>query len=134
MILLDADHFKSINDRHGHLVGDDCLRWAARRIGRALRPHDALLARFGGEEFVVVLPDHDLRAAVAVAEDVRRALIAEHWESEGTRLEISASIGVHTIAPDASDDIDDALDTADKALYAAKANGRDCVRTSITAA
>ena len=62
------------------------------------------------------------------------ALIAEHWESEGTRLEISASIGVHTIAPDASDDIDDALDTADKALYAAKANGRDCVRTSITAA
>ncbi|WP_202844891.1 sensor domain-containing diguanylate cyclase [Luteimonas saliphila] len=134
LLMVDLDHFKSINDRHGHLVGDDCLRWAARRIGRALRPHEALLARFGGEEFVVVLPDHDLRAAVAVAEEVRQALVAEHWESQGTRLQISASIGVHTIAPEASDDIDDALDTADKALYAAKANGRDCVRTSITAA
>ena len=134
LLMVDLDHFKSINDRYGHLVGDDCLRWAAQRIGRTLRPHDALLARFGGEEFVVVLPDHDLRAAVAVAEEVRRSLVAEACESQGVRLRVSASIGVHTIAPDAADDIDDALDTADKALYAAKANGRDCVRTSITAA
>jgi diguanylate cyclase (GGDEF)-like protein len=134
LLMVDLDHFKSINDRHGHLVGDDCLRWAAHRIGRALRPHDALLARFGGEEFVVVLPDHDLRAAVEVAEEVRRSLVAEACESQGVQLRVSASIGVHTIAPDAADDIDDALDTADKALYAAKANGRDCVRTSITAA
>ena len=134
LLMVDLDHFKSINDVHGHLVGDDCLRWAARRIGRALRPHDALLARFGGEEFVVVLPNHDLHEAVAVAEEVRRALVDGACESQGLRLRISASIGVHTIAPDAVDDIDDALDTADKALYAAKANGRDCVRTSITAA
>lgn len=134
LLMVDLDHFKSINDRHGHLVGDECLRWAARRISRALRPHDALLARFGGEEFVVVLPDHDLRSAVAVAEEVRRSLVAELCESQGVLLRVSASIGVHTIAPDADDDIDDALDTADKALYAAKANGRDCVRTSITAA
>ncbi|MDH5834187.1 sensor domain-containing diguanylate cyclase [Luteimonas kalidii] len=134
LLMVDLDHFKSINDRHGHLVGDDCLRWAARRIGRTLRPHEALLARFGGEEFVVVLPNHDLRAAVAVAEELRRSLVDEACESQGTCLRISASIGVHTIAPDAADDIDDALDTADKALYAAKANGRDCVRTSITAA
>lgn len=134
LLMVDLDHFKSINDRHGHLVGDDCLRWAARRIGRSLRPHDALLARFGGEEFVVVLPNHDLRGAVAVAESVRRSLVDGEFESQGTQLRISASIGVHTIAPDAPDDIDDALDTADKALYAAKANGRDCVRTSITAA
>ena len=134
LLMVDLDHFKSINDRYGHLVGDDCLRWAAQRIGRTLRPHDALLARFGGEEFVVVLPDHDLRSAVAVAEEVRRSLVAEACESQGVRLRVSASIGVHTIAPDAADDIDDALDTADKALYSAKANGRDCVRTSITAA
>ena len=134
LLMVDLDHFKSINDRYGHLVGDDCLRWAAQRIGRTLRPHDALLARFGGEEFVVVLPDHDLRAAVEVAEEVRRSLVAEACEAQGIRLRVSASIGVHTIAPDAPDDIDDALDTADKALYSAKANGRDCVRTSITAA
>mgnify|MGYP000932505492 CR=1 FL=1 len=116
LLMVDLDHFKSINDRYGHLVGDDCLRWAAQRIGRTLRPHDALLARFGGEEFVVVLPDHDLRAAVAVAEEVRRSLVTEECQSQDIRLRVSASIGVHTIAPDAPDDIDDALDTADKAL------------------
>ena len=134
LLMVDLDHFKSINDRHGHLVGDECLRWAARRIGRILRPHDALLARFGGEEFVVVLPDHDLRGAVAVAEEVRRSLVDESCEACGVAVRISASIGVHTVAPDAADGIDDALETADRALYAAKANGRDCVRTSISAA
>ena len=134
LLMIDLDHFKSINDHHGHLVGDDCLRWAAHRIGKALRPHDALLARFGGEEFVVSLPGTDLRSAVAIAESVRQALVGEQCETQGLSLRVSASIGVHTIAPDALDDIDDAFETADKALYAAKANGRDCVRTSITAA
>ncbi|MGY1409326.1 MULTISPECIES: sensor domain-containing diguanylate cyclase [unclassified Luteimonas] len=134
LLMVDLDHFKAINDRYGHLVGDACLRWAARRIGRTLRPHEALLARFGGEEFVVVLPNHDLRAAVAVAEELRRSLVDERCETHDLQVRISASIGVHTVAPDAADDIDDALDTADKALYAAKANGRDCVRTSISAA
>jgi diguanylate cyclase (GGDEF)-like protein len=134
LLMVDLDHFKAINDRYGHLVGDACLRWAAHRIGRTLRPHEALLARFGGEEFVVVLPNHDLRAAVAVAEELRRSLVDERCETHDLQVRISASIGVHTVAPEAADDIDDALDTADKALYAAKANGRDCVRTSISAA
>jgi diguanylate cyclase (GGDEF)-like protein len=134
LLMVDLDHFKAINDRYGHLVGDACLRWAAHRIGRTLRPHEALLARFGGEEFVVVLPNHDLRAAVAVAEELRRSLVDERCETHDLQVRISASIGVHTVAPEAADDIDDALDIADKALYAAKANGRDCVRTSISAA
>jgi len=133
LLMIDLDHFKKINDRHGHLVGDECLRGAAKRIGDTLRPHDALLARFGGEEFVVVLPDTALSKAVAVAEAIRQALVCEPCESQGLQVSISASIGVHTITPDASDDMDDALETTDKALYAAKAN-RDCVRTSITAA
>lgn len=133
LLMIDLDHFKSINDRHGHLVGDDCLRRAAQRIGSTLRPHEALLARFGGEEFVVVLPDTALSSAVAIAESIRQALVSEPCESQGLKLRISASIGVHTITPDTGDDMDDALEIADKALYAAKAN-RDCVRTSITAA
>ena len=133
LLMIDLDHFKAINDRHGHLVGDDCLRKAAKRIGDTLRPHEALLARFGGEEFVVVLPDTALSSAVAIAESVRQALVCEPCESQGLQLRISASIGVHTIMPDSDDDMDDALETADRALYAAKAN-RDCVRTSITAA
>ncbi len=134
VLMIDLDHFKSINDQHGHLVGDECLRTTAQRIGRSLRPYDALLARFGGEEFVVALPDHDLRTAVAVAEVVRKALSAEPCIAQGISVRISASIGVHTVQPGASDDIDDALQVADQALYSAKHNGRDCVRTSITAA
>jgi diguanylate cyclase (GGDEF)-like protein len=135
LLMIDLDHFKSINDRYGHLVGDDCLRWAAQRIGQALRVHEAaLLARFGGEEFVVVLPDHDLHAAVGVAESLRRRLVEEPCVSGEHRLRVSASIGVHTVDPGNDADTDAALSVADQALYSAKANGRDCVRTAITAA
>lgn len=135
LLMIDLDHFKSINDRYGHLVGDDCLRWAAHRIGQSLRSHEsALLARFGGEEFVVVLPEHDLGAAVAVAEQLRRRLVEEPCISGEHHLRVSASIGVHTVEPGSDTDSDGALSVADQALYAAKANGRDCVRTSITAA
>jgi diguanylate cyclase (GGDEF)-like protein len=135
LLMIDLDHFKSINDRYGHLVGDDCLRWAAQRIGQALRAHEtSVLARFGGEEFVVVLPGHDLHSAVNVAESLRRRLVEEPCVSGPHRLRVSASIGVHTVDVGSGTDSDAALSVADQALYAAKANGRDCVRTSITAA
>jgi len=135
LLMIDLDHFKSINDRFGHLTGDDCLRWAAQRIGQALRAHeDSVLARFGGEEFVVVLPDRDLGGAVAIAESLRKRLVEEPCPSGEHRLRVSASIGVHTVDAGADVDSDAALSVADQALYAAKANGRDCVRTSITAA
>jgi two-component system, sensor histidine kinase LadS len=134
LLMIDLDHFKAINDRHGHLVGDDCLRFASQRIGKVLRAHDALLARFGGEEFIVGLPDHDLHRAVEVAEQLRRAVVEAPCASQGHDIRISASVGVHTIAPGSIDDMDAALEIADRALYAAKANGRDCVKTSITAA
>jgi two-component system, sensor histidine kinase LadS len=135
LLMIDLDHFKSINDKYGHLAGDDCLRWAAQRIGQSLRVHEtSLLARFGGEEFVAVLPGHDLRSAVAVAESVRKRLVEDHCTSGEHRLRVSASIGVHTVEPDVDIDSDAALSVADQALYSAKANGRDCVRTSITAA
>lgn len=135
LLMIDLDHFKSINDRYGHLVGDDCLRWAAQRIGQALRTQEgSLLARFGGEEFVVVLPGHDLGGAVAVAESLRKRLVEDTCPSGEHQLRVSASIGVHTVDAGADVDSDAALSVADQALYAAKANGRDCVRTSITAA
>jgi diguanylate cyclase (GGDEF)-like protein len=135
LLMMDLDFFKSINDEHGHLVGDDVLRAAAQRLRRALEPREALLARFGGEEFVIVLPGTDLRAAVAVAEDMRRAISSAPCESQhGPAVPISASVGVHTVVPGTIDDIENALQVADQALYAAKANGRNCVRTSISAA
>ena len=135
LLMIDLDHFKSINDRYGHLVGDDCLRWAAQRIGQSLRTHEtSLLARFGGEEFVVVLPGYDLHSAVSVAESLRRRLVEEPCHSRAHRLCVSASIGVHTVEPESGIDSDTALSVADQAMYSAKANGRDCVRTSIVAA
>ena len=135
LLMIDLDHFKSINDRYGHLAGDDCLRWAAQRIGQALRAHEtSLLARFGGEEFVVVLPGLDLGSAVGVAESLRKRLVEELCPTGEHRLRVSASIGVHTVDAGMEVDSDAALSVADQALYAAKAHGRDCVRTSITAA
>lgn len=127
VLMIDLDHFKSINDRYGHLAGDDCLRWSARRIGRVLRPHDALLARFGGEEFVVAIPGCDLAIAGDVAESIRRALGDDPCSSGDRAIRVTASIGVHVIDPTAESGIDHALGSADRALYAAKANGRDCV-------
>src|SRR5690606_13600862 len=134
LVVIDLDHFKDINDRYGHLVGDDCLRLAAQRIGKVLRAHDALLARVGGEEVVVGVSNHDLHHAVEVAESLRRALVESPCGAQGHDIRISASVGVHTVAPGAIDKVDTALEIADRALYAAKANGRDCVKTSITAA
>ena len=130
LLMIDLDHFKQINDRHGHLAGDECLRWAARVIGQTLRPHNALLARFGGEEFVVALPGLDLEAATAVAEELRQRLRAETCVVNGQRIAVTASFGVHAVDTHVRGGVDAALQVADDALYRAKADGRDCVRTS----
>jgi len=131
LLMIDLDDFKQVNDRHGHLVGDECLRWAARVIGQALRPHNALLARFGGEEFIVALPGFDLEAATSVAETLRQQLRKEPCASVGAGVTITASTGVHEVDIRAAGSvIDAALQQADEALYRAKADGRDCVRSS----
>lgn len=131
LLMIDLDYFKQVNDRHGHLTGDECLRWAARVIGQQLRPHDALLARFGGEEFIVALPGLDMYGAAAVADTLRRNLRDAPCVSNDIEVRITASFGVHEIdAQAAGSSIDEALLRADEALYRAKADGRDCVRTS----
>ncbi|WP_158987766.1 sensor domain-containing diguanylate cyclase [Lysobacter panacisoli] len=131
LLMIDLDNFKLINDQYGHLVGDECLRWAARTLGHGLRPHhDALLARFGGEEFVVVLPGLNLTAATQVAEDLRQHLREQPFRSGHHAIPVTASIGVHAIETVAVAAIDPLLQLADQALYRAKADGRDCVRTS----
>ncbi|WP_181902882.1 sensor domain-containing diguanylate cyclase [Lysobacter soli] len=131
LLMIDLDNFKSINDRYGHLIGDECLRWAARTLGHALRPHqDALLARFGGEEFVVVLPGLNLTAAAQVAEDLRHHLRESPFRSGTYEITVTASIGVHAAGSPAFGGVDPLLQLADQALYRAKADGRDCVRTS----
>jgi len=129
LLMIDLDHFKRINDTYGHLVGDDCLRCTSNTLAEALRPHGALLARFGGEEFIAALPGMGLGEASVVAEELRQALRAQPCRSGELEIAISASIGVHCVDLEARDSLESALQVADQALYTAKAEGRDCVRT-----
>lgn len=124
MMLVDLDHFKKLNDEHGHAVGDDVLARVGQSLREVVRPNDTV-ARYGGEEFAVILPDTATAEAMAVAERVRER-IAEIRTNRGVGA--TASAGVATI--NAADGLDPRrlIREADTALYAAKAAGRNCVR------
>jgi diguanylate cyclase (GGDEF)-like protein len=124
LLMLDIDHFKRINDQHGHAAGDEVLRHAAKLIGKMVRG-DALVTRYGGEEFVVLLTVSELQAAMRVAERVRSAVASARCRSHGTLLPLTVSIGV-TIWAD-GEPLAAALQRADEALYRAKAAGRNQV-------
>jgi diguanylate cyclase (GGDEF)-like protein len=118
LLLLDVDHFKKINDTKGHLEGDRILKGLADVLKSKMRPSD-LLARWGGEEFVVVLPDTKLDSAKDFAERLRT-----HVEQNTiVGVNVSVSIGITQLT--ATDNIDALLSRADKALYQAKSNGRN---------
>ncbi len=124
--MVDIDHFKRINDTHGHAGGDCVLRAFGGISHTALRGTDTV-GRWGGEEFLLVLPDCPLQAAAAVAERLRSTLGAQAVQAEsGTQLRFSVSIGLATADPGETD-LDTVLQRADAALYAAKAQGRDRV-------
>ncbi|MBS1120579.1 MAG: Diguanylate cyclase/phosphodiesterase domain 1 [Deltaproteobacteria bacterium] len=122
--LLDVDHFKRVNDGHGHLVGDQVLRELAKRCGAALRTTD-VLGRYGGEEFIVVFPETDSGAASVVAERMRRAVAEPPMQVGELALELTASIGIAALRP--GEELVALLGRADAALYAAKQAGRDRV-------
>ncbi len=125
LLLIDVDHFKSFNDKHGHLTGDHLLRELARRIRERVHP-EALLARYGGGEFAVVLPEIDLTDARTFGEQVRR-LVAEHpFEYEGQTFEISVSIGVACVEGGAID-VPKFIKVAKDNLHRAKREGRNRV-------
>lgn len=130
IILVDADHFKSYNDRYGHLEGDKCLQGIGRALKEVLcRPMD-MVGRFGGEEFVALAYDTDREGAVCMAEKIRVAV--EHTRvllETGHTTHITVSIGVISLVPSPGEDasvITNALRQADSALYAAKSAGRNC--------
>ena len=127
VLMIDADHFKQINDRHGHLAGDECLRQMATALRTNLRDAGDLLARFGGEEFVVLLPGADATAAMASAERLRACVHALAVPAAGEPLRFSCSIGAHTLWPHRVGQPADLLRGADQALYLAKALGRNRV-------
>lgn len=128
LLVLDIDHFKSINDQHGHDVGDEVLRECAERLRQAVRSID-IVARFGGEEFVVVMPDTEPFAAQKVAERMRGAIESVPFTvSDGQKsVRVTASIGVATSSR-AGVGGDALFKQADAALYEAKRAGRNCVR------
>jgi diguanylate cyclase (GGDEF)-like protein len=125
VLFVDLDHFKVINDTHGHAAGDHVLRVAAARMSRLLRAQD-LLCRFGGDEFVVVMTG-DRATAHAVAERIVRA-VQEPADWQEHALVVGASVGIGYVRPDERVDADDILARADQAVYRAKAAGRGQVR------
>jgi diguanylate cyclase (GGDEF)-like protein len=123
LILFDLDFFKRINDTHGHRAGDIVLKEAVRRAQIELRPYD-VLGRYGGEEFMVLLPGCELRAGQVVAERLRRCLADAPFEVDSHKLAVTASFGIVCSAqPHTS--LEMLVDAADSALYRAKANGRN---------
>ncbi len=132
VLLIDIDHFKQVNDTYGHAVGDEVLREFAERIKRNVRGID-LPARFGGEEFVVVMPDTDVMKATRVAERLRTSIEEQPFSVSAAdvgELNVTCSIGVSATRPE--DTVDDLVRRADEALYEAKGGGRNrvCVAES----
>jgi len=124
-IMADVDHFKRVNDDHGHLVGDQVLEEIARRCKESIRGED-LLGRFGGEEFVLLLPEAPLEVAAAnVAERLRREVAGVPIATNRGELKLTISLGVAELGP--GEDLAALLERADGALYAAKQGGRDRV-------
>jgi len=123
VLMADVDRFKSINDNHGHMAGDSVLREAARRLKQAARCYDSV-GRYGGEEFLVVLPGCGVSDAWRQAERLREAISGEPFAMEDGGLEVTCSFGLACTEASAAARL---VRDADEALYQAKANGRDRV-------
>jgi diguanylate cyclase (GGDEF)-like protein len=129
LVLVDVDCFKALNDARGHLHGDECLREIAQQCLRVAEGHCGLVARYGGEELALLLSDGDLRAARRLGERLRRrieALAMEHPASNVASY-VTVSVGASALRPDAAQTPEALIDTADRALYTAKARGRNRV-------
>jgi diguanylate cyclase (GGDEF)-like protein len=124
LILADLDNFKRINDTYGHPVGDAVLCETAKRLGMRLRVYD-VLGRYGGEEFLILLPGCDAQSAREIAEQLRASVASEAVPTAAGELDITMSFGLGAINPGATATWDDLVRTADEALYRAKRAGRD---------
>ncbi|MDR7035712.1 diguanylate cyclase (GGDEF)-like protein [Methylobacterium sp. BE186] len=127
ILMIDIDHFKGVNDLYGHAAGDEVIRQVGRIISEAIRTTDKV-ARFGGEEFVVLLRETDLKGAALFADRIRQTVANTVFEPEGPCLRSTISIGMAE-AEFTDGDIDHTIERADCALYAAKSDGRNCVRS-----
>jgi diguanylate cyclase (GGDEF)-like protein len=125
VLICDVDHFKRVNDNHGHIVGDTVLQEVARRLGSAIRPYDAV-GRYGGEEFLILLSHCDQSTLESRSEDVRASIACTPFAAGARELSISVSIGAVTCRhSETGIPLERLLARADAALYRAKAEGRN---------
>lgn len=133
LAMLDLDHFKAVNDTHGHAVGDRVLAAVAALMRAEARTTD-LVARYGGEEFMILMPDTPGASAAAAAERLRRAIEGHPIVAGDQTLRVTASLGTTAVEPGETPDAERLVRQVDEMLYAAKQAGRNCVRTHATAA
>ena len=126
LVLIDLDHFKRVNDTYGHPAGDAVLKRACEACSRALRTED-VFARFGGEEFAVVLRGIDIKGASRLGDRLRQSLSAEIVEHEGQRIQVTLSAGAASIACCKNPSSEELIAIADRRLYLAKQQGRNRV-------
>jgi diguanylate cyclase (GGDEF)-like protein len=130
VVLCDLDHFKAVNDEHGHLAGDEVLRTAASRIASRIRPYDSI-SRYGGEEFLLVIPGCTVDFAVAITERCRERLMATPIRIGDVRISVTASFGICSSSWREGLRPEDLIAAADGALYRAKRAGRNRVEVAV---
>jgi diguanylate cyclase (GGDEF)-like protein len=130
LLMLDVDHFKQINDRLGHAVGDDCLRAIAQLLEKRARDSGGTLARYGGEEFAIILPEHDLERGRAFADSLCRDVANRPIVAEGVQVQLTISIGLYSVPPGYPCSAAELFRQADAALYLAKNGGRNRVEVA----
>lgn len=126
-LIWDIDHFKQINDRYGHAVGDEVLREVAQQLNSRLRSTD-FVARYGGEEFAMLLPGADIETALTLAEQMRCSIAKSGFNHDAIQISVTLSCGLASFQP--GDSLQSVFKRADQALYQAKKTGRNCCRVS----
>ncbi len=128
--LFDLDNFKAINDTYGHLAGDEILCETTKKINSAMRPYDSF-GRYGGEEFLLVLPNCDFDNAKHISERIRKLISDNSIETTEGMIKVTISVGVCVLRGGKQFDVDSIIKVADESLYKAKDNGRNCIEISI---
>ncbi|OLO39304.1 hypothetical protein BTR23_09670 [Alkalihalophilus pseudofirmus] len=130
LIMADIDYFKPYNDTYGHQRGDECLKQVATAIQKTLMRQGDVVCRYGGEEFAVILPDTNEKGAKHVAENIRESIAALQIPHAGSKISnyLTISLGTATLIPKAKANPKVLIEAADKVLYQAKKEGRNCVR------
>jgi diguanylate cyclase (GGDEF)-like protein len=124
LAMMDLDHFKTVNDTYGHIMGDRVLAGFVGQLKSQLRPYD-MLFRFGGEEFLICLPNEDCKIGYAAVDRLRQSLADMHFKDGSSSFHVTVSFGLTLLDPDVS--VETSIERADKALYAAKSAGRNRV-------